>query len=407
MKHILLGIVALPLIILYLFNPKTEKPTTVTPEARFRTITDVVRTKETMEAIFIKHGLNKAELSEIYQTAKKQYNISHISMGNMYTFEIDKEENKIRSMQYGIDDMSFLNVIRMPDGFRAERVTLPLRISTGSFHITIDDNLIFSMPNTHKEYRRLALKLSDIYAWDIDFSSDIRTGDSLTILVEELWAGEVFKGYGNILAAEFINNGKVHRAYRFEHDGYVDYYDDSGKSLRRTLLRSPLKFKNISSNFSRRRFHPVLRIYRPHLGIDYAAPAGTPVSAAGSGTVVYAGYKGMNGKMVKIKHRRGFETYYGHLSRIPKKIRRWAKVSQGDIIGYVGSTGLSTGPHLDYRIRRNGKFVNPLKVRLPRGKPVPKKYMAAFKKAVSTFDSRLVSRIRPAVALKEKKKTSG
>jgi murein DD-endopeptidase MepM/ murein hydrolase activator NlpD len=407
MKHIFLGIVALPLIILFLFNPKTEKPATATPEVRFRTITDIVRTKETMEAIFTKHSLNKTELFEIYQSAKKQYNLSHISAGNIYSFEIDKEANKIRNMQYGIDEMSFLNVTRMPDGFSAERITLPLSRRTGSLHITIEDNLIFSMPSTHQEYRRLALKLSDIYAWDIDFSSDIRKGDSLKMLVEELWAGDVFKGYGNILAAEFINTGKIRRAYRFEHDGYAGYYDDSGKSLRRILLRSPLKFKHISSQYSSRRFHPVLRIYRPHLGIDYAAPTGTPVSAAGSGTVVFAGYKGQNGKMVKIKHRGGFETYYGHLSRIPKKIRKWAKVSQGDIIGYVGSTGLSTGPHLDYRIKRNGKFVNPLKVRLPRGNPVPKKFMTTFKKIVNTFEPRLAPLVQPAVALKEKKKTSG
>ncbi len=261
------------------------------------------------------------------------------------------------------------------------------------------------MPSTHKEYHRIALELSDIYAWDIDFSSDIQNGDLVKIILEELWVTEVFKGYGNILAAEFINDGKTYKAYRFENDGYIDYYDSNGKSLQKTLLRSPLKFKYISSGFSKRRLHPILRVYRPHLGVDYAAPTGTPVSAAGDGTVIFTGYRGQNGKLVIIRHRRGFETYYGHLSRILRKIRRGTKVSQGDIIGYVGSTGLATGPHLDYRIKQNGKFVNPLKIQLPRGKSIPKKLMAEFKKVVNSFDSRLSSLTRSVVAYKEDEKT--
>ncbi|NOZ68317.1 MAG: M23 family metallopeptidase [Deferribacteres bacterium] len=261
-----------------------------------------------------------------------------------------------------------------------------------------------SMPGNHREYRRLAHKLSEIYAWDIDFSSDIRNGDTVKIIVEELWVGEAFKGYGNILAAEFVNNGRVHAAYRFEYNGYTDYYGPEGKSVKKTLLRSPLKFKYISSRFSRRRFHPKLKTYRPHLAVDYAAPTGTPVSAAGSGTVVFAGYRGQNGKMVKIRHRGGYETYYGHLSKIPRNIRRGTRVEQGDIIGYVGSTGLATGPHLDYRIKLNGRFVNPLTIHLPQGKSVPENLMAEFRKTVSSLDSRLALLKRPVIAFTERKK---
>jgi len=151
----------------------------------------------------------------------------------------------------------------------------------------------------------------------------------------------------------------------------------------------------------------LLRRYRPHLGVDYAAPAGTPVSAAGSGTVMYAGYKGQNGRMVKIKHPGGFITYYGHLSRIPKKVRSGRKVSQGDIIGYVGSTGLSTGPHLDYRIKLNGKYVNPLKINLPRGKSITKEAMARFRLVTGSLEEKLASISSPVLALKEKKKKAG
>jgi murein DD-endopeptidase MepM/ murein hydrolase activator NlpD len=330
-----------------------------------------------------------------------------ISIGSLYSFEVDKEKKKVQKMHLGIDDMSFLDVTRDSDGFTSRKVTFPVTKKIGTLYINITDNLSSAMPSTHREYHKLALKLSDIYAWDIDFSSDIRSGDSVKVIVEELWVGEVFKGYGDILAVEFINNGKVYGAYRFENDGYVDYYDGKGKSLKKALLRSPLKFKYISSRFSKRRFHPKLRVYRPHLGVDYAAPTGTPVSSAGSGKVLFAGYKGQNGRMVRIKHRGGYTTYYGHLSKIPKKIRKGVKVSQGDIIGYVGSTGLATGPHLDYRIKFNGRFVNPLKIKLPRGTSVPKNLMANFRKVVDSFESRLASILQPILAFRDKGKISG
>lgn len=411
MKRILFGIASIPVILIVFFmgvrgmDSADEMLVEKENHESIYTIVGIVRPKETMEAIFDKHGLSKGELFGIFQSAKKSYDLSKISVGNIYSFEVD-EKNSIQHMQYGIDEESFLKVIRIPDGFNAEKVVIEYRKSIGSLFIDIEDNLIFSMPSSHKEYHRLALELSDIYAWDIDFTSDIRNGDSVKIIVEELWVGEVFRGFGNILAAEFSNNGTVYAAYRFEHDGYVGYYDSKGKSLRKTLLRSPLKFKYISSHFSRRRFHPVLRIYRPHLGVDYATPSGTPVSSAGDGKVLYSGYKGQYGKMVRIKHSGGFETYYGHLSRIPKKIRKGAKVSQGDIIGYVGATGVATGPHLDYRIKLNGRFVNPLKVRLPRSRSISESVMSEFRKTADYMEARLALLTQPIFAFKEKDKKS-
>ncbi len=411
MKRILFGIASIPVILIVFFmgvrgmDSAEEMLIEKEKQESIYTIVGIVRPKETMEAIFVKHGLSKEELFEIFQSAKKSYDLSKISVGNIYSFEVD-EKNGIQHMQYGIDEESFLKVISTPEGFNAEKVVIKYRKSIGSLFIDIEDNLIFSMPSSHKEYHRLALELSDIYAWDIDFTSDIRNGDSVKIIVEELWVGEVFKGYRNILAAEFSNNGTVYKAYRFEHDGYVGYYDSKGKSLRKTLLRSPLKFKYISSHFSRRRFHPVLRIYRPHLGVDYATPSGTPVSSAGDGKVLYSGYKGQYGKMVRIKHSGGFETYYGHLSRIPKKIRKGAKVSQGDIIGYVGATGVATGPHLDYRIKLNGRFVNPLKVRLPRSRSIATSVMSEFRETADYMEARLTLLTQPIFAFKEKDKKS-
>lgn len=410
MKKFLFSVIAFPILILLLLSfvtPDSQEETPVNAENPNYRITGVVKPNESLETIFGKHNLDKTDLALINKSTKKLFNLSKISVGDVYLFELDKKENNIQSMQYGIDDMSYLTIVRASEGFKAKKVNLITDKKIGSFQITIEDNLMNSMPDTHREYYRLALKLSDIYAWDIDFSRDIRNGDTVKVIVEELWVGEAFRGYGDILAAEIINNGKTHTAYRFKSNDYTDYYDGKGKSLRKALLKSPLKFKYISSRFSKRRLHPKLRVYRPHLGVDYAAPAGTPVSAAGTGTIRFAGYKGQNGRMVIIKHNGGYETYYGHLSRIPKKVRKGKKVSQEDIIGYVGSTGLATGPHLDYRIKFNGRFVDPLKIKLPRGKSIPGNLMASFMTVADKFNSRLMSLTQPVVASKDRRNKSG
>ncbi|GBE41263.1 murein DD-endopeptidase MepM [bacterium BMS3Bbin09] len=411
MKHFLFSIVAIFFLISLLFynNSReiTAKAKVAEPMEKFLKISGIVRPKDTLDAIFTKHNLQKTDMPMILTSAKNVYNLSNLSIGNVYSFELDKNDNRLINMRYGIDDLSFLDVTRNNEGFSAKKVDIEFTRKIGTISFSIKDNLFYSMPGTHNEYLKLALKLSDIYAWDIDFSSDIRNGDTLKILVEELWAGEAFNGFGEILAVEFVNNGKTYNAYRFEADGYTAYYDARGRSLRKALLRSPLKFKYISSYFSKSRYHPILRIKRPHLGIDYAAPTGTPVSTAGNGTVVFAGYKGQNGNTVRIRHNGSYETYYGHLSRIPRKIRRGARVSQGDIIGYVGTTGLSTGPHLDYRMKHNGKFINPLKITLPRGTSIPVELIAGFKERVLALDARLTALTKPVIASSGKIKTSG
>jgi murein DD-endopeptidase MepM/ murein hydrolase activator NlpD len=207
-----------------------------------------------------------------------------------------------------------------------------------------------------------------------------------------------FKKYGNILSAEFVNNNQTYRAYGFEQNDKADYYDSEGNSLRKTFLKAPLNFRRISSGFSNRRFHPILKVYRPHHGVDYAAPSGTAVSAVGDGKVIFSGYKGQNGNSVIIKHLNGYMTYYGHLSKVRKGIRKGAKVQQGQIIGYVGATGLASGPHLDYRIKVNNRFINPLAMQLPRGKPIPRKLYTQFKKIKDEMNTRLASIKIPATS---------
>jgi murein DD-endopeptidase MepM/ murein hydrolase activator NlpD len=252
----------------------------------------------------------------------------------------------------------------------------------------IDDNLISAVGDS-PEHLRLAFRLAEIFESEIDFVTELRDGDQFMMLVEELWLHGVFKGYGNILVAEFMNDGRSFDAYRFLIDDRANYFDKGGQSLKKALLRAPLRFRYISSRFSHRRKHPILKIYRPHLGIDYAAPTGTPVSAAGSGWVKHAGWKGQYGKCIIIRHPNGYETYYGHLSKIKKGIRKGGKVTQGEIIGYVGSTGLSTGPHLDYRVKRFERFINPLKIDIPRNIPVPENMMVAYREYVAGLNRKI------------------
>jgi murein DD-endopeptidase MepM/ murein hydrolase activator NlpD len=299
----------------------------------------------------------------------------------------------VNSFIYWIDDDNTLNITRSDSGFYAEKVPIPYEKRILYMDRTIKDNLI-SSAGEGKEGLMLALNISDIFAWDIDFTSDLRNEDTFRVIVEGLYLDGEFRKYGDILCVEFVNNGKTYQAYRFEYEGKTDYYDSEGKTLRRAYLKAPLSFRRISSTFSNGRFHPILKRYRPHHGLDYAAPAGTPVSAIGSGTVVFSGIKGDYGKFVIIKHPNGYKSYYGHLSKIEKNIRIGVRVEQGQIIGYVGATGLATGPHLHYELRINDKPVNPLTVNLPRGKSIPATMMAEFRQSRDEMDSDLVSLIK-------------
>lgn len=225
----------------------------------------------------------------------------------------------------------------------------------------------------------LALELDRIYGGVVDFYSDLQPGDCVAIVYRAYVRPDGSARLGAIESAELVNRGVSRAAIWFEApDGTSDWYDADGNSLRRQFLRSPLKFTRISSGFTTRRFHPILKRYRAHPGIDYVAPAGTPVQAAGNGVVRHAGWKGGYGKFVEIQHGKVYRTSYAHLSRIAAGLRPGRRVSQGEIVGYVGSTGLSTAAHLDYRFTKNGRFVNPLSEDLPTGEPVPPEYGALF-----------------------------
>jgi murein DD-endopeptidase MepM/ murein hydrolase activator NlpD len=234
------------------------------------------------------------------------------------------------------------------------------------------------------------MDLVSIFGWDIDFSLDIRRGDRFGIVYEELYKDDVKIRNGRILSAEFINNGKTYRAvYYTDPSGNSDYYAPDGRSMRKAFLRSPVKFSRISSRFSNKRWHPVLSKWRSHKGVDYAAARGTPVRASGDGKITFAGRKGGYGRLVVIRHGGRYTTAYGHLHRYAKGARSGKKVKQGQIIGYVGSSGLATGPHLHYEFRVNGVHRNPLTVKLPEAQPVNTTYLNNFKENTQVYLSML------------------
>jgi len=342
-----------------------------------RKIQGVVKPGETMFDIFQKNGLDLRDLFRLREASASVHRLRDISTGQPYKIELGAD-NSVLSLTYQINHDALLNITRIDPGFRAEKIAIPYDRKEGKLGGVIENNLYDSLGGDG-ESALLGCALSDIFSWDIDFTTDLRKGDTFKVVVEELWLGGRFKRYGNILAAEFTNDGNTHRAFRYEGpDGRAGYYDEEGKSLQRSFLKAPLSYRRISSGFTFSRVHPILKIRRPHLGVDYVAPGGTPVSALGDGSVQFSGYKGGNGNLVIIRHPNGFITYYGHLRRIRTGIRGGARVAQGDVIGYVGSTGLSTGPHLDFRMKKGDRFVNPLGVNVPRGGGIPKPFIADY-----------------------------
>ena len=246
----------------------------------------------------------------------------------------------------------------------------------------------------------LSVELADIFGGEIDFNSDLQPGDRFSLTFEKVYREGAFLSYGAVLAAEFSNDGRVLKAVRYTiPGGKPAYYDDQGRSLRRFFLKSPLKFAApVSSRFSNARMHPVLRIVRPHLGVDYRAPSGSPVVAVSNGTVVSAGWSGEAGRLVHIRHSSGYDTLYMHLSSIA--VRAGQHVAQGELVGRVGMTGLATGPHLDYRVRKDGGYLNPLVVHrsLPPGEPIPAGCRAQFEAERDRFMALLVPRGGPLTA---------
>lgn len=263
-------------------------------------------------------------------------------------------------------------------GIASERIERPLESEVVHIEGIVESSL-FGAVEAAGGGASLAVRMAQIYQWDIDFLRDLRKGDRFVVIADRQSIDGEFYDWGTIFAARFVNGSRVLDAIVFpDADGRLGYYDLEGRPLRKQFLRSPLKFSRVTSRFSMSRFHPVLKRRMPHYGVDYGAPTGTPAMVTADGTVIFAGRKGGGGNMVTVRHTNGYETNYLHLSRFGKGIRRGVRVSQGQVIGYVGSTGLSSGPHLDYRVQHNGKWINPLSISSPPVKPLDESRLQRF-----------------------------
>lgn len=288
------------------------------------------------------------------------------------------EDGQLLKLQYQTGLNTALKIEHTDSGYQAESITPELETHNVLKSAEISSSL-FEATDSADIPDQVAIQLADIFSSDIDFHSDLRRGDRLMVVYEASYHnGELVKT-GQVLAAEFINDGKTYSAIMYRNpEGQASYYTPEGKSLHKSFLRSPLEFSRITSGFSLARFHPILQTMRAHKGVDYAAPIGTRIKAAADGTVEFAGVKGGYGNVIVLQHQNGISTVYGHMSGFAQGMRRGTKVAQGEIIGFVGMTGLATGPHLHYEFLVNGQQRDPMKIALPTATPLPAKYQADF-----------------------------
>src|SRR4029077_15591042 len=308
---------------------------------------------------------------------QRAFNLRQVRAGNTITVN-RSVDGELREIDYKIDADRMLKITPAQSGFSAEVREIPSRLEVTVVTGQIDDSL-FNAVEQAGESAELAMHLAQIFGYDLDFYTDPRKGDTFRVVLEKKkYSKGQFPGYGKIFAAEYDNGGKKYQALLFHDEfGRPGYYKAEGKSLQKAFLRSPLKFSApVTSHFSNARFHPILKTVRPHMGTDYGAPIGTPVQAIGSGRVLFAGIKGGEGNLVHIAHSNGYESMYLHLSRM--YVRAGERVEIGKTIGLVGSTGLSTGPHLDFRILQRGQYKNFEKLGLPPSDPVSKKRLPEF-----------------------------
>ena len=322
---------------------------------------------------------------DIYRLAKECDNVfpvRDLCAGQSYSMLF--EDGSFKCFTYEIDNNDQLIISYADEQFSITKVAISYQIERAVIKGTIASSLFLSVSQIG-ERPELASRLADIFAWDIDFMRDLRQEDSFRVLIEKRYRDGIFAGYGKLLAAEFVNQGETYRAVCYNDIGQRAYYDTEGRSLKKAFLKAPLSYSRISSGYSNRRLHPVLNVWRPHRAIDYAAPVGTPIMAVAKGVVTQRSYDKSNGNKVRLRHANQYETTYIHLSRFGRGLKVGKKVNQGQVIGYVGATGLATGPHLDYRVFKNGHPINPLKVERISSAPLPKALLPKFKIAVKEY----------------------
>ncbi|MGA2097356.1 MAG: peptidoglycan DD-metalloendopeptidase family protein [Candidatus Acidiferrum sp.] len=336
-----------------------------------------VTARENFAAALEKFGLSHQDAASATAAAQHAFNLRELRAGNTITVG-RSVDGDLREIDYKIDPDRMLKIMPGESGFTAQVKEIPSKMEVVVVSGQLDDSL-FNAVERAGESPEIAMRLAQIFGYDMDFYTDPRKGDTFRVVLEKKkYTNGKTAGYGKIFAAEYDNGGRKYQALLFHDEfGQPGYYTADGKSLQKAFLRSPLKFAApVTSHFSTARYHPILKVVRAHLGTDYGAPVGTPVQAIGSGRVIFAGLKGGEGNMVHIAHADGYETMYLHLSKM--YVRTGEHVEVGKTIGLVGSTGLSTGPHLDFRILQKGQYKNFEKLGLPPSDPVSKKHLPEF-----------------------------
>jgi murein DD-endopeptidase MepM/ murein hydrolase activator NlpD len=341
------------------------------------TIEVIVARNDTLEAIFRRMALDKADLAAIRQLPGIRQSLDLLKPGD--AIKLTHTGGGITELTRKVSETQTLKVVRADEGFAAKIIDNPIETRIRTATATIDSSL-FQAAEAADVSDSVALKLADVFAWDIDFVLDIREGDRFTAVYQQVYQDGKYLRDGEVLAAEFVNNGKVYRAVRFVADtGSAGYYTPDGLPMRKAFLRAPVAFTRVSSVFNPHRKHPILNLIRGHMGTDYAAPTGTPVHAAGDARVSFAGRRGGYGNALVLAHSSSVSTLYGHMSHFAGNIRVGTHVEQGQVIGYVGMTGLATGPHLHYEYLVNGEHKNPQTVHLPGAEPLHAQVLENFR----------------------------
>lgn len=366
-------------------EPVNQTAEQTEPSLREEQVT--VEKGDTLSAIFSRLDIPAAELIQMMDLGETVDPLRKIRPGEEIVFWFDGE--RLADLEVDLNARETLHIERESDEFtaRIDQHTIERRVAFSAGRIQdslYNAGLEAGMPVN------IIMEMANIFSWEIDFIRNVREGDSFAVMYEELYKDGEKIGNGNILAANFINRGEEHKAARFElPDGRVDYFDPEGNSLRRAFNRYPVDVVRISSSFNPNRMHPILKTRRPHTGTDFAARTGTPIKTTGNGTITYRGWKGGYGRVIYIRHNEKYTTIYGHMSAFDKDFGKGSRVERGDVIGYVGSSGRSTGPHVHYEYRVNGVPKNPEKVDLPQAESVPKQYLSDFKAESSQLLARL------------------
>ncbi|MFT4045815.1 MAG: peptidoglycan DD-metalloendopeptidase family protein [Solimonas sp.] len=361
--------------------------------------TVVVRRGETLSDIFAKQDLGLPDAVAIVGLGGDAAKLKNLKSGDKLSLR-KTEDDRLDELNYEFDETHTLQVRRGDSGFEALTIEAEIEHRPAQLSGVVNSSL-FAAAQKAGLSNRLVMELADIFGYDIDFALDLRNGDRFSVVYDQLYKGGQKLRDGDIVAAEFVNQGKTYRAMRYvDADGNATYYTPEGESLRKAFIRTPVDFIRISSGFTTGRLHPILNVIRAHKGVDYAAAIGTPVKATGDGIVDFVGVKGGYGNVVTIRHGAKYSTLYGHLSRFRAGLKVGQHVRQGQLIAYVGMTGLATGPHLHYEFRVNGVHQNPLTVALPRANPLPRNVVIQWRQenAVALADLDTLSKPQTALA---------